>query len=358
VTIEFNDLPPPNGTDNHQLEVHDMNDRSPTAGRIFISSTCGDLTDLRAVLERGLRDAGVVPVLSDRKSSGFTNPGDVGAIQLCLINLRSCERCVLVLSDRYGAPLMDERYGGLSATHLEYREAIKSGIPVHFYVRDSLWARYELHTQGRATPAVPDTDEARLLEFIREHVNKQRPDEPSWRWTYTNAVDLTDRVLADLGSVSSSATIRMLAAQNRLPQLSINHESSDGRAMLATLTNVGQLPILRATIVDPKGQRAGTNLSLAAGTELKFRYGLDVGMWSTRADHCPIIQVHYDIASGERLADLFAVLPPSYHPRIVLAGRRCVGRSMGLTFPEILHVHGRPMIPLPPLNQAYEQFAL
>src|SRR5262245_34129829 len=105
--------------------------------KVFVSSTCYDLIDLRAELLEDLRDLGVEPYLSDLKESDFETPGDhVGnSIETCLVNLRACDVVVFVLSQRYG-PFLKRGYGDLSATHVEYREARNHKKRILFYIRD------------------------------------------------------------------------------------------------------------------------------------------------------------------------------------------------------------------------------
>src|SRR5262245_46819488 len=109
--------------------------------RVFVSSTCYDLIDLRAELHEDLQDLGIDSLFSDIKESDFHTPGDAigNSIETCLANLRSSDVVVVVLSQRYG-PSLGERYNNVSATHLEYREAQKHKKRILFYVRDRLVA--------------------------------------------------------------------------------------------------------------------------------------------------------------------------------------------------------------------------
>src|SRR5262249_50151902 len=109
--------------------------RGGTPMRVFVSSTCHDLIDLRAVLETELREMGASPVFSDSKTSDFEVSGipDQNSIETCLVNVRNSDIAVFVLAQRYGPPL-PAPFGGISATHLEWREAVKEKKSRYFYV--------------------------------------------------------------------------------------------------------------------------------------------------------------------------------------------------------------------------------
>ena len=110
--------------------------------RVFISSTCYDLIDLRADLEQELRDMELEPVLSDQSSSEFTVVPAQSSIESCLVNVRNCDTFIVILSQRYGPSLEPAGYPDLSATHLEYREACRVKKSIYMYVRDRLEADY------------------------------------------------------------------------------------------------------------------------------------------------------------------------------------------------------------------------
>src|SRR5438445_8365067 len=113
--------------------------------KVFVSSTCYDLIDLRAELRGDLRDLGAEAYFSDCKESDFVSSGEPSqnSIETCLENLRRCDVVVFILSQRYGPPLPGE-YAPKSATHIEYAAAKASGKRIHFYVRDRLMAEYTL----------------------------------------------------------------------------------------------------------------------------------------------------------------------------------------------------------------------
>src|SRR5690554_3116552 len=98
---------------------------STSNARVLVSSTCYDLLDLRAQLHSRLKASGLTPVMSDQLSSDFSVAESRDSVSTCLVNLVSCEACIVVLSQRYGPSLKRANFPDVSATHLEYREAVK-----------------------------------------------------------------------------------------------------------------------------------------------------------------------------------------------------------------------------------------
>jgi hypothetical protein len=121
-----------------------MTSTNNSNNRVFVSSTVYDLIDIRAEVEALLRDFGLTPVMSDSRDDGFDSTIQSNSIDTCLVNLRSCEKVILILSQRYGPSLGKHGFTDHSATHLEYLEAKRLGIPVYFYVRDQLMAEFSI----------------------------------------------------------------------------------------------------------------------------------------------------------------------------------------------------------------------
>lgn len=329
-------------------------------GRIFVSSTCYDLIDLRASLEATLKGVGLSPVLSDRPTSDFRNAGDANSIEACLVNLRRCERCVVVLSQRYGPTLKEFGFGDVSATHLEYNEAISRGIPVALYARDRLMADFGLWRKNKSfQPTWAKADDApQLFEFLEKAMALGNSDKPNWVWPFTSSVDLCERVLKDLGSTASTAAIRMLTQQNRLPHFSMYPASFDGKTQRVTLKNSGTVNALRLAVRDPTGNVIYDDADFAPTRQEKFSFAFTSDMFS-RCRGSPVIRVDYETLTGERLSDLFGLLPNAGGPlRIVPAGRIYVGGSLRITSPQLIEVEGIASISLDPINRAYYSHTL
>lgn len=201
--------------------------------KVFVSSTCYDLIDLRADVQHGLRDMGLAPVLSDDSTSDFEVAPDKNSIETCLVNVDACDHVIFVLSQRYGPKLEQYEHPELSATHAEYRRAVEKGKPIYFYVRDRLLAEYQL---WKKNPTLQNKypwskkDAPSLFNFIKEH--ETPPDTGStrsnWIKTFRSSIDLIEQIQKDLAAPSGEALLRELTERGELPEIRITIPSRQG----------------------------------------------------------------------------------------------------------------------------------
>lgn len=218
--------------------------------KVFVSSTVYDLIDVRAELEHSIRESGLIPVLSDSATSEFTIHADRNSIETCLVNVRASSAIVVILSQRYGPSLLSAGYPDISATHLEYREAVQENVPVRFYVRDRLESDYR-HWRGNgrnpdlkyAWVRAPDT---RLFDFIHEHQSLvANKGASNWYAVFRNSVDLRQQLMRDLRLPAGRAALSSAIAHNDVPlfQGSAQVEMKGYSATLTCeFTNYGNAP--------------------------------------------------------------------------------------------------------------------
>lgn len=166
--------------------------------KIFLSSTVYDLIDIRAEISALLSNLKCMPCLSDDKLSSFNELPSQNSIETCLINLRASDLVIFVLNQRYG-PCLGAHFGNISATHLEYREAIKDNKSILFFVRDRLYADYHSYKKnGRkydiSYPWVNNEKDLKLFEFIEEHSELSETPRNNWVIPFTNSIDLKNAI--------------------------------------------------------------------------------------------------------------------------------------------------------------------
>ncbi len=190
--------------------------------RVFVSSTFFDLIDVRSEIADLLRSLGVTPVLSDDKLSDFTVKSDVNVIETCLINVKSCDQVIVVLDKRYGPKLGEFGFDDVSATHLEYRHAVKQKKPIHFYVRDRLEADYTIWKKNRRKKNVKlswvGEEYLGLLELLQEHSQlKANAKTSNWYTTFTSSVDLKASLRRYFETTFRPQQLVEAISQNRFP---------------------------------------------------------------------------------------------------------------------------------------------
>src|SRR6185295_5131701 len=120
-------------------------DRGPK--KIFISSTCLDLIDVRAELKRELESLGYIAYTSE--TNDFPVNHKLPPIDNCLQVVGECDIYLLVIHSRYGGEY-DGRLdlpntpknppgGHVSVTLAELLVARSKGLETRIWVRDSIW---------------------------------------------------------------------------------------------------------------------------------------------------------------------------------------------------------------------------
>lgn len=133
--------------------------------RVFISSTYFDLRNVRADLERFIREQGYEPVLFER---GHIPYGTEEKLEEdCYREISSCDILVNIIGGKFGTESKDTRY---SISQKELKTALKLGKQVYIFVERAVLAEYNTYlankeTQG-FTPA--SVNDARVYKFLEE----------------------------------------------------------------------------------------------------------------------------------------------------------------------------------------------
>jgi hypothetical protein len=191
--------------------------------RVFICSTCYDLIDLRAELERFFLEAGIEPILSDSLNSEFQVMPDRNSIETCLANVRGCDEFVIILSNRYGPSLAAVGFDDISATHLEYKEAVRSGKRISMFVRDRLEADYNIWKSNGRNPELKllwckELNDRKIFNLLEEHrtlVNGSGQN--NWIWPFRDSIELKGRLTVEFKNSFNRALAAKLMTNGRIP---------------------------------------------------------------------------------------------------------------------------------------------
>ena len=157
--------------------------------KIFLSSTCYDLTDLRAIVEDYFKKKGEILLLSDRNSFPI-NPRE-HRHDICLLNAKSADLFLLFLDKRFGAPYYKDK--NISITWAEYRIAKENNVPIFVLIRENVFNERETwKVNGRKDDFKPAfTDKVETFKFIDEI---QLANEGPWIGQFNNAVDVLEKM--------------------------------------------------------------------------------------------------------------------------------------------------------------------
>lgn len=151
--------------------------------KVFVSSTCYDLKQIRSDLYDFFSNYGFLPILSEHKDFPI-NPSN-GTIDNCLDNIKNdTDIFVLVIGNRYGYQLET----GKSITNTEYLYAKSLGIPTYVFINKpiipilSIWKK---NKDGNFSDAV---DSTKIFEFVSEI----RETDSKWCFEFEKAQDIIE----------------------------------------------------------------------------------------------------------------------------------------------------------------------
>lgn len=277
--------------------------------RVFLSSTCYDLIDLRAEIAAWLRDHGFVPVLSDCATSAFEVNPDKDSIATCLQNVRASDIFVLILNQRYGPRLGKCGFENVSATHLEYKAALERKMPIHFLVRDRLKAAYDEWRPKKAADFqslwLKCTDDVPgLLGMIHERLELKKDESRNWLDTFKDSIELKAILGQRLGSVSGREVLRSLVERGALPVLVFKRGGmlqGDKRRLELKVTNESEKAALD-TVMKFDGTQKGDAWDIPPGTTVNFvNEDVKVEKRTFR------IEMEYTTVQGHRIRDEWAL---------------------------------------------------
>ncbi|MCX5870013.1 MAG: DUF4062 domain-containing protein [Deltaproteobacteria bacterium] len=138
--------------------------------RVFVSSTCYDLKYIRENLKYFIRTIGYEPILSD-DGDVYYNPS-IHTHDSCLREVSTCQLFVLIIGGRYGGMYKET---DTSITNYEYREAVKSNIPVFALVENAVHTDHHIFlTNKKEKPDIfekisyPSSDSIKIFNFLDE----------------------------------------------------------------------------------------------------------------------------------------------------------------------------------------------
>ncbi|MEP7731424.1 DUF4062 domain-containing protein [Marinomonas primoryensis] len=110
--------------------------------KVFISSTCFDLSEIREQLSKFVSSFGFDPILSDH-GDVFYHP-DLHTHEACVHEVSNCQLFILIIGGRYGGSYTVDKTK--SITNAEYEAAINHGIPVFTYIKKDVLSDHHIYT--------------------------------------------------------------------------------------------------------------------------------------------------------------------------------------------------------------------
>ena len=163
--------------------------------RVFVSSTCYDLSSIRAQLRLFISSLGHDPVMSDFNDVLY-DPR-VHTHTSCIEEVTGCDVVVLIVGSRYGGSAIPDALAkidfdsvskesksfdalklreNVSVTQLEVLKAVEQGIPVFSFVDERVWHDHALYEKNKGKPIIdqiefPSIQKKETAVFIFEFIN-------------------------------------------------------------------------------------------------------------------------------------------------------------------------------------------
>ncbi|ENP8343891.1 DUF4062 domain-containing protein [Vibrio harveyi] len=120
--------------------------------KVFVSSTCYDLQQIRDSLCSFIRSFGFEPVLSEN-GDVFYHP-DLHTHESCINEVSNCQLFLLIIGGRFGGKYLYDKTK--SITNAEYDAAVKANIPVFTYIKRNVLDNHHLYQENKTKPFIAD----------------------------------------------------------------------------------------------------------------------------------------------------------------------------------------------------------
>jgi len=113
--------------------------------KVFISSTCFDLGEIREQLTRFVRSYGFDPILSEH-GDVFYKP-EFHTHESCIHEVSNCHLFILIIGGRFGGEYVSDK--SKSITNAEYSAARQTNMPVFTYIKNNLLSNHNLYQKNK-----------------------------------------------------------------------------------------------------------------------------------------------------------------------------------------------------------------
>lgn len=163
--------------------------------RVFVSSTCYDLSLLRSQLRLFIKNMGYEPIMSDYEDVLYDPRSHTHTS--CIDEVKNCDVLILIIGSRFGGKATAEALSrvdfnilstesssveslkdkdNLSVTQLEVLKAIEESIPVYTFIDKRVWNDHELYEKNKSSDIIdkilfPAIEKQETAKYIFEFIN-------------------------------------------------------------------------------------------------------------------------------------------------------------------------------------------
>lgn len=140
--------------------------------RVFISSTCYDLSEVRDALVTFIKSFGFEDALSER-GDVFYHP-DLHTHESCIREISNCHLLILIIGGRFGGTYTADT--SKSIVNAEYEAARELNIPVFTFVKKDVLNDHKLYERNKSNADIvyPSIEKKEYAKHIFEFINVVR----------------------------------------------------------------------------------------------------------------------------------------------------------------------------------------
>jgi hypothetical protein len=169
--------------------------------KVFISSTCFNLKDLRAELAEEIQSWGFIPIWNE--SPDFPVIQGLHSHDICLDAVKMCDVYILIIDSRYGGKYQGTKYPhkDISITQYESQIAFNEGKEIYTFVRDEIWNEKPVYKKNLENNIVIHPFHAKDIEVFNfiDFIIKQKSN--NWIEQFKTSIDLKSKLCAKMGII-------------------------------------------------------------------------------------------------------------------------------------------------------------
>lgn len=258
--------------------------------RVFISSTYYDLKNVRADLERFIRERGYDPVLNERGNIPYGS--DERLEEYCYKEIELCDILISIIGGRYGSQSGEADY---SISQKELKTALDFGRPVYIFIEKNVLAEHRTYEKNKGVKDFQcvSVDDVRVYKFLDETL----------ALPFNNPVvpfETSGDIIKNLREQWSGLFQRLLRETSRQKEV---HLLEDMKAMISTLKQL----VTFLTSEKTKGEQAIRDILLSnhpifeqlrkllmVPYRVFFANLDDLNAWLSQRSFNPIEEKHWD----------------------------------------------------------------
>jgi|LGOV01.1.fsa_nt_gb hypothetical protein len=133
--------------------------------RVFISSTYYDLKNVRADLDRFIKEQGYEPVLNEHGNIPYGSEKRLE--EYCYKEIELCDMLISIIGGRFGSESFNKKY---SISQQELKAAIELNKPIYIFIEKNVLAEFKTFEKNKDTENIKyaSVDDERIYQFIDE----------------------------------------------------------------------------------------------------------------------------------------------------------------------------------------------